>query len=73
MLPRLVPRPAGWRGTLPIFPSDVKARYDKMVGLVEMMLRLLKELPKARTPHDKELIERQIPATDRGTETVHCA
>jgi hypothetical protein len=36
-----------------------------MVGLVEMMLRLHKELPKARTPHDKELIERQISATDK--------
>ena len=37
------------------------------------MLKLHKELPKARTPHDKKLIERQISATDRGTETLHCA
>jgi hypothetical protein len=27
------------RGTLSIFPSDVKARHDKMVGLVETMMR----------------------------------
>jgi len=26
------------RGTLPIFPSDVEARHDKMVGLVETMM-----------------------------------
>jgi hypothetical protein len=28
------------RGTLPIFLSDVKARHDKMGGLVETMLKL---------------------------------
>ena len=26
-----------WRGTLPVFPADVNARHDKMVGLVERM------------------------------------
>jgi hypothetical protein len=26
-----------WRGTLPIFLSDVKARHEKMVSLVETM------------------------------------
>ena len=44
-----------------------------LASLVEAMLKLHKELPKARTPHDKELIERPIPATDRGAETLHCA
>ena len=38
------------RGTPPIFPSDVKARHDKMVELVERMLDLRKQLPKAKTP-----------------------
>jgi hypothetical protein len=28
------------------------ARDDKMVGLVETMLKLHKDLPKAKTPHD---------------------
>jgi hypothetical protein len=46
-------------GTLPIFLSDVKARYDKIVELVERMLdpstssgqALHKQLPKAKPPH----------------------
>jgi hypothetical protein len=29
------------------------------------MLDLRKQLPKARTPHDKELIERQVSVTDK--------
>lgn len=37
------------------------------------MLKLHKELPTARTPHDREFIERQISATDRGAETLHRA
>ena len=31
--------------------TEVKARRDKMVGLVETMLKLHKDLPKAKTPH----------------------
>jgi hypothetical protein len=31
--------------------SDVKARHDKMAGLVERMLKLHKDLPKAKPPH----------------------
>jgi hypothetical protein len=34
-----------------------------MVGLVETMLKLHSELPKARTPRDKGLVERQVAAT----------
>jgi hypothetical protein len=43
--------------------SDVKARHDKMVGLVETMLKLHNDLPKANTPHEQEFIQRQIAAT----------
>jgi hypothetical protein len=36
-----------------------------MVSLVEAMLKLHKDLPKAKTPHEQESIQRQIVATDR--------
>jgi desulfoferrodoxin (superoxide reductase-like protein) len=42
----------------------VKARHDKMVGLVEMMLKLHKDLPKAKTPHEQESLQRQIDALE---------
>ncbi|MCG2768289.1 MAG: Eco57I restriction-modification methylase domain-containing protein, partial [Anaerolineae bacterium] len=50
-------------------PADV-ARHDKMVALVERMLALHKQLadaktPRPRTPMAKELLQRQIDATDR--------
>jgi hypothetical protein len=32
---------------------DVQARHDKMVELVERMLDLHKQLPKAKTPHGR--------------------
>ena len=32
------------------FPTDVHTRYDKTVGLVETMLKLHKDLPKAKMP-----------------------
>ena len=36
MMNPLMPKGVGdWRRTLPAFPADVKARHDKMVGLVE--------------------------------------
>jgi hypothetical protein len=31
-----------------------RTRHDKTVGLVETMLRLHKDLPKAKTPHEQE-------------------
>jgi len=31
-----------------------------MVGLVETMLRLHKDLPKAKTPHERETLEHTI-------------
>ncbi|KAF5046859.1 Type IIS restriction enzyme Eco57I [anaerobic digester metagenome] len=45
-------------------PDDV-ARHDRMVTLVEQMLQLHKDSESARTPQDKELIKRQIDATDK--------
>ncbi|HEY3396773.1 MAG TPA: N-6 DNA methylase [Armatimonadota bacterium] len=45
-------------------PADV-ARHDRMVTLVEQMLDLHKRLPGARTPADKDLLQRRIDATDR--------
>jgi hypothetical protein len=35
-----------------------------MVGLVDVMLKLHKELPKAKTPHEQESLKRTIAATD---------
>ncbi len=49
---------------LPIPVAD-KARHDKMVKLVERMLKLNRELQKAKTPDEKTRLERQITATDR--------
>ena len=40
------------------------ARHDKMVELVERMLDLHKQLPKAKTPHEQESLNRTIAATD---------
>jgi len=51
-----------------LFPSiklDDKALRDKIISLVERMLDLNTSLQKAKTPHDRELLERQISATDR--------
>ena len=40
------------------------ARRDKMAGLVETMLKLHKDLTKAKTPHEQESLQRTIAATD---------
>jgi len=45
-------------------PHDM-ALHDQMVSLVEKMLGLQSQLPQAKTPHEKESVERQIEATDR--------
>lgn len=55
---------------LPIYkidPNDPheKKNHNKMVGLVEEMLDLHKNLIKAEVPHDKEAIQRQIDTTDK--------
>ena len=41
-----------------------KAMHDQIVSLVDKMLDLNEKLKRAKTPHDRELIERQIKATD---------
>jgi hypothetical protein len=41
-----------------------------MVGLVETMLKLHKDLPKAKTPHEQESIQRQIAATDKAIDAL---
>lgn len=55
---------------VPIRPIDTsdpadRARHDKMVKLVESMLKLHEQLAAAKTTHDKTLIQRQIDATGR--------
>ena len=45
-----------------MFPSDARARHDKMVELVERMLDLHKQLPKAK--HEQESLRRKIQATE---------
>jgi type I restriction-modification system DNA methylase subunit len=45
-------------------PEDT-ARHDRMVKLVESMLDLHKKLPEAKTPDEKNRIQRLIDATDR--------
>ncbi len=44
-------------------PADV-ARHDRMVSLVESMLALHRQLADTKTAHDREVIQRQIDATD---------
>ena len=44
-------------------PADV-AKHDKIVSLVDRMLDMHKQLPKIRTPHEKEALQRRIDATD---------
>jgi len=41
-----------------------------MVKLVEQMLSLNKKLAKLKTPHEKNVIQRQIEATDRQIDSL---
>ena len=55
---------------LPIRPIDFtnaadKAAHDRMVKLVDTMLQLHPRLAAAQSAHDRDLIQRQIDATDR--------
>jgi len=45
--------------------STDKARHDRMVELVETMLKLHKQLATTKTNHEKSLIQRQIDVTDK--------
>ena len=42
-----------------------KAHHDRMVALVERMLSLNKQLAEVKTDHEKNLVGRQIEATDK--------
>ena len=42
-----------------------KLRHDRMVKLVDRMLALYEQLPKAKTDQDKAVLERQIATVDR--------
>jgi len=55
---------------LPIRPLNVaapadKGLHEKMVSLVDQMLSLNKQLPEAKTDHEKTALQRQIDATDQ--------
>jgi len=45
--------------------STCRTRHDQIVGLVDAMLKLHKDLQSAKTDHEKSLIQRQIDATDK--------
>lgn len=45
-------------------PTD-KSRHKKMIGLVEQILSLNKQLAAAKTDNEKISLQRQIDATDR--------
>jgi len=49
--------------------EDIKM-HDRMVFLVEVMLKLHKDKNTSRTPGDKELIERQIEATSKQIDSL---
>lgn len=51
--------------TINFSDSTDKSRHNKMVKLVDRMFDLHKQLSKAKTPHDREVLQRQIDATDR--------
>ena len=55
---------------LPILPvndsdTEYKSRHDKIVQLVDRILMLNKQLAKTKAPHDREVLQRQIDATDK--------
>lgn len=51
--------------TIDFSDKQDRARHDKLVTLVEQMLKLHRDFTAAKTAHDKTLIERQIAATDK--------
>ena len=51
--------------TINFSDANDEACHDQMVGLVERMLSLNKQLPTAKTAHEKNILQRQINATDR--------
>ncbi len=53
----------GTQGKL-LIPRALKTDIDRMVSLVERMLTLHKQLPSAKTEHERKMLQRQITATD---------
>jgi len=53
----------------PASPADVQ-RHDRLVALVEQMLALHQQLAAAKMPQEKELLQRQVSATDRAIDTL---
>mgnify|MGYP000872892628 CR=1 FL=1 len=51
--------------TIDLSNKEDVARHDKMVKLVERMLKLHKDVKEASTPEKTERTEREIRATDR--------
>ena len=45
-------------------------RTRRNSGQVETMLKLHKDLPKAKTPHEQESLQRQIAATDKSIDAL---
>ena len=50
--------------------SADQAAHDRMVSLVEKILALNQQLPSAKTAADRDLIQRQIDATDRSIDAL---
>ncbi len=46
------------------------ARPARDALMVETMLKLDKDLPKAKTPHEQESLQRQIAVTDKDIDTL---
>ena len=53
--------------------SADKAAHDRMVKLVDTMLQLHPRLAAAQSAHDRDLIQRQIDATDRQIDALVAA
>jgi hypothetical protein len=51
-----------------LFDPAEKAAHDRMVSLIEQMLALHKR--SARTPQEKEMIQREIESTDRAIDAL---
>ena len=56
--------------TIDFSNQNDKAQHDKMVELVERMLDLHKRFAEVRTPTEKQMLQRQIDATDQQINTL---
>ena len=50
---------------LPFSVMTNRVRHNHLVKFVERILELFKQLPEAKTPYEKEALQRQIDATDK--------